>query len=221
VLAFPHKQAAQDLAHHLDAFVDHDTTGRLPQVTAPALVLAGSLDLVGRPDLARRVAELIPGAAFEVQEGEAHQPFHEVLDVWNTRIDAFWQDVEARPSTPPRPRTAHEAERSTSADRRVPWTSTRLRSRSATQPCTGSRRPATTRERLRRFLQGRVLLGDAVSSFDLSAACHTGTPHTNAACAVPGVREFAPDPARSRRRLPRDRPSPSFVSSTTTRSCCR
>ncbi|GAB3324676.1 alpha/beta hydrolase [Geodermatophilus aquaeductus] len=119
VLAFPYKQAAEDLAHYLDALADHDTTGRLPQVTAPALVLAGSLDLVGRPDLARMVAELIPGAAFEVQEGEAHQPFQEVPDVWNARVDAFWQDVEARPATPPRPRTAHEAERSMSADRRM------------------------------------------------------------------------------------------------------
>ncbi|WP_222267138.1 alpha/beta fold hydrolase [Modestobacter marinus] len=104
VLTFPYPQAAEDLRHYLDALVDHDTTDRLPQVTAPTLVLAGSADLVGRPDLARTVAELIPGAVFEVQEGEAHQPFQEVPDVWNARVDAFWQDVEAGRTVVPGPR---------------------------------------------------------------------------------------------------------------------
>ena len=96
VLAFPHKQDAEDLQHYLDALADHDTTNRLPQVSAPTLVLAGSADLVGRPELARRVAEAVPGAAFEVQQGEAHQPFQESPDAWNARVDAFWQEVEAR-----------------------------------------------------------------------------------------------------------------------------
>jgi pimeloyl-ACP methyl ester carboxylesterase len=31
VLAFPHKQATEDLQHFLDAFLDHDTTDRLPR----------------------------------------------------------------------------------------------------------------------------------------------------------------------------------------------
>jgi hypothetical protein len=29
-------------------------------------------------------------------EEEAHQPFQEVPDEWNTRVDAFWREVEAR-----------------------------------------------------------------------------------------------------------------------------
>jgi hypothetical protein len=32
---------------------------------------------------------------FEVME-EAHQPFQEVPDEWNARVDAFWREVEAR-----------------------------------------------------------------------------------------------------------------------------
>jgi 3-oxoadipate enol-lactonase len=105
VLAFPYKQSAEDLRHYLDALAGHDTTNRLPQVTAPTLVLAGSTDLVGRADLARVVAELVPGAVFEVQDGEAHQPFQEVPDRWNARVDAFWQEVEARSASMPSPRS--------------------------------------------------------------------------------------------------------------------
>jgi pimeloyl-ACP methyl ester carboxylesterase len=96
VLAFPNKQATEDLQRFIDAFVDHDTTDRLPDITAPTLVLAGGRDIQMRPELCRAVAELIPGARFEVMEQEAHQPFQEVPDEWNARVDAFWREVEAR-----------------------------------------------------------------------------------------------------------------------------
>jgi 3-oxoadipate enol-lactonase len=96
VLAFPHKQSTEDLQRFLDAFLDHDTTERLPEIGAPTLVLAGGRDPTARPPLCRAVAELIPGARLEVMEEEAHQPFQEVPDVWNARVDAFWREVEAR-----------------------------------------------------------------------------------------------------------------------------
>ena len=69
VLAFPHKQKAVDLQRYLDPLVDHDTTDRLPEITVPTLVLAGGRDPGARPELGRRVAELIPGAQFEVLDG--------------------------------------------------------------------------------------------------------------------------------------------------------
>ncbi len=94
VLAFPHKQTAEDLQAFLDAFLDHDTTDRLPEIAAPTLVLAGGRDITSRPELCRAVAELIPGARFEVMEDEAHQPFQEAPDEWNTRVGAFWREVE-------------------------------------------------------------------------------------------------------------------------------
>jgi pimeloyl-ACP methyl ester carboxylesterase len=106
VVAFPHKQAPEDLHRFLDAFWNHDTTDRLPRITAPTLVLAGSLDPGARPELGKVVADAIPGAIFEVQEGESHQPFQEIPDAWNARVDAFWQDVEARIGRTPRPREA-------------------------------------------------------------------------------------------------------------------
>jgi len=95
VLAFPHKQATEDLQAYLDAFLDHDTSDRLPQVAAPTLVLAGGRDSTARPSLCQAVAERIPGARFEVLEEESHQPFQEIPDEWNARVDAFWGDVEA------------------------------------------------------------------------------------------------------------------------------
>jgi pimeloyl-ACP methyl ester carboxylesterase len=76
--------------------LDHDTTERLHQIAAPTLVLAGGLDSTSRPELCQAVAELIPGAKFEVMEEEAHQPFQEVPDDWNARVDAFWREVEGR-----------------------------------------------------------------------------------------------------------------------------
>jgi pimeloyl-ACP methyl ester carboxylesterase len=95
VLAFPHKQATKDLQRSLDAFLDHDTSDRLPQIAAPALVLAGGLDTTSRPELCRAVAELIPDAQFELMEDESHQPFQEAPDEWNARVDAFWREAEA------------------------------------------------------------------------------------------------------------------------------
>jgi pimeloyl-ACP methyl ester carboxylesterase len=95
VLTFPHKQATEDLQRSLDAFLDHDTSDRLPQIAAPTLVLAGGLDTTSRPELCRAVAGLIPDAQFEVMEHESHQPFQEVPDKWNARVDAFWREVEA------------------------------------------------------------------------------------------------------------------------------
>jgi pimeloyl-ACP methyl ester carboxylesterase len=99
VLAFPHKQRAEDLQRYLDAFVDHDTSGRLPRIAAPTLVLAGDRDSTARPELCRAVAELIPGARFEILEEEAHQPFQEIPEAWNARVDAFWRQIEGRNDT--------------------------------------------------------------------------------------------------------------------------
>jgi 3-oxoadipate enol-lactonase len=95
-LAFPHKQAPEDVQRFLDAFFARgDPSSRLPQIAAPTLVLAGGRDQTMRPEICQAVAELIPDARFEVMEEEAHQPFQEVPDKWNARVDAFWREVEA------------------------------------------------------------------------------------------------------------------------------
>jgi pimeloyl-ACP methyl ester carboxylesterase len=100
VLAFPHKQSTEDLQRYLDAFLDHDTSDRLPQITAPTLVLAGGRDSTSRPEVCRSVAELIPGARFEVMEEECHQPFQEVPGDWNARVKGFGATSSAPPKVP-------------------------------------------------------------------------------------------------------------------------
>ena len=94
VLGFPHKQKTEDIQTFIDAFIGHETTDRLPGLRVPTLVLAGGNDLISRPELCRAVADRIPGALFEVMEGEAHQPFQEVPVRWNERVSAFWRTVD-------------------------------------------------------------------------------------------------------------------------------
>ncbi|MFJ8591796.1 alpha/beta fold hydrolase [Streptomyces sp. NPDC093598] len=95
-LTFEHPQSAEAFQRQLAAFAGHDTLDRLGDITAPALVLAGEIDLATPPRFGRAVAEGIPGAVFEVLPGEAHQPFQEVPEVFNARVLTFWREVEAR-----------------------------------------------------------------------------------------------------------------------------
>jgi 3-oxoadipate enol-lactonase len=108
-LQFPYKQSPEDVHLFLAAFWQHDSTAALPRIEAPTLVLAGGVDPTARPELGRAVAEAIPGASFEIWDTEAHQPFQEVPDRWNARVDTFWQEVEARRAAPPRPRSPEES----------------------------------------------------------------------------------------------------------------
>lgn len=95
-LAFPHPQSVDAFQRQVASFADHDTLDRLTEITAPTLVLAGELDIAAPPRLGRVVAERIPGAEFEILAGEAHQPFQEVPEVFNARVDAFWRDVQSQ-----------------------------------------------------------------------------------------------------------------------------
>jgi pimeloyl-ACP methyl ester carboxylesterase len=95
-LAFPYQQSVEAFQAQVDVCLAHDTSDRLPQIAAPTLVLSGDLDLILPPRFGRSVAAEIPNARFEVMAGEAHQPFQEVPDEFNTRVEAFWREVEAR-----------------------------------------------------------------------------------------------------------------------------
>jgi pimeloyl-ACP methyl ester carboxylesterase len=93
-LAFEHPQSTEAFQAQLNGFMSHDALGRLPEIAAPTLVLAGEIDIMIPPRFGREVAEAIPGARFEVMPGEAHQPFQEVPEEFNARVDAFWREVE-------------------------------------------------------------------------------------------------------------------------------
>jgi pimeloyl-ACP methyl ester carboxylesterase len=95
-LAFPHQQSVEAFQAQVDVCLTHDTADRLSQITAPTLVVAGELDMILPPRFGRFVADEIPNARFDVMPGEAHQPFQEVPDEFNARVDAFWLDVQAR-----------------------------------------------------------------------------------------------------------------------------
>ena len=93
-LVFPHPTSIETMQRQVDAFRAHDAHDRLPDIEAPALVLAGELDILAPPRMGRVVAERIPNATFELMPGEAHQPFQESPDDFNTRVDEFWRSVD-------------------------------------------------------------------------------------------------------------------------------
>ncbi|GAA3306626.1 alpha/beta fold hydrolase [Nonomuraea dietziae] len=95
-LAFPHQQSVEAFQRQLEAFETHETLDRLREIAVPTLVLAGEMDRATPPRLGREVAEAISGAVFEVLPGEAHQPFQEVPDEFNARVDTFWREVDER-----------------------------------------------------------------------------------------------------------------------------
>jgi pimeloyl-ACP methyl ester carboxylesterase len=93
-LAFPHPPSPEALQRTIDALMVHRTADRLPAVTAPTLVVSGSEDILTPPHYGREVADLIPGARFEMMDGEAHQPFQEAPERFNTLVTEFWREVE-------------------------------------------------------------------------------------------------------------------------------
>lgn len=95
-LAFSHKQSVEAFQAQVDVCLAHDTEDRLPEIAAPTLVLSGELDIILPLRFGRSVAAGIPNARFDVMPGEAHQPFQEVPDEFNTRVEAFWREVEVR-----------------------------------------------------------------------------------------------------------------------------
>ena len=92
-LATPSSQPPEAFRRQLEAFTSHFLIDELPRITAPTLVLAGGLDIAAPPRFGKEVADAVPGAVFEVWADEAHQPFQEVPDEFNERVDAFWKSV--------------------------------------------------------------------------------------------------------------------------------
>jgi pimeloyl-ACP methyl ester carboxylesterase len=93
-LATPSAQPPEAFVRQLEAFTSHYLIDELHRIDAPTLVLAGGLDIAAAPRYGKEVADAIPGAVFELWPTEAHQPFQEVPEAFNARVDAFWCSID-------------------------------------------------------------------------------------------------------------------------------
>jgi 3-oxoadipate enol-lactonase len=75
-----------------EAIAAMDLTGDLPSITAPTLVLSGADDPSTPPVHGRRIAELIPGARFEIIKPAAHLATVERPDLTTAMILRFLSD---------------------------------------------------------------------------------------------------------------------------------
>ena len=78
-----------------DAIAEMDLTPDLPSIVAPTLVLSGEQDPATPPEHGRRIAELIPGARFEIVSPAAHIATIERPDLTTAMILRFFSDEEA------------------------------------------------------------------------------------------------------------------------------
>jgi pimeloyl-ACP methyl ester carboxylesterase len=84
----PSQQTLEGLRGHIAACRSHDTRIRLSGITTPTLVLAGDQDMLMPLARVRQVAELIPGATFQVIPG-GHSFATESFDEFNAAVDTF------------------------------------------------------------------------------------------------------------------------------------
>ena len=78
-----------------EAIAEMDLTPDLPSIAAPTLVIAGEQDPATPPEHGRRIADLIPGARFEVVSPAAHLATIERPDLTTAMILRFLSDEEA------------------------------------------------------------------------------------------------------------------------------
>jgi pimeloyl-ACP methyl ester carboxylesterase len=66
----PYPMSPEAYGRQADAYRQFDSLDRLGAITAPTLVVVGEQDLLTPPWIAREVAEAIPGARFEIIQGD-------------------------------------------------------------------------------------------------------------------------------------------------------
>ena len=73
-----------------------DQRDRAAEVRVPALVLCGAEDRITPPALSRELAELIPGARYELIDGAGHLSNMEQPGEFNTLLGGFIRGVDSR-----------------------------------------------------------------------------------------------------------------------------
>lgn len=77
------------LSKQWEALLKHDTFDRLPQITAPTLVLTGNADLLIPPENSEILAGRIPGAELKIIPGGGHQVLIEQPVACNAAVLEF------------------------------------------------------------------------------------------------------------------------------------
>lgn len=88
------RQSRKDFRNQFWAIMGHNTYERLPEVTAPTLVITGSEDLLVPPENSSILAKNIPGARLETFSGSGHCFFIEESDRANRLLINFFCDGE-------------------------------------------------------------------------------------------------------------------------------
>ena len=83
------QQSSKAVAYTWAACLAFDLAGKLGQIRAPSLLIAGLNDLFTPPYLARAVAEGLSEVELEVWEGAGHFPFLEDPMRFNRRLETF------------------------------------------------------------------------------------------------------------------------------------
>ena len=73
------------------ALVAFDRRANLPHIAVPTLVVTGEHDRTAAPDVARKMAERIPGATCRILPGAGHLLNIEQPDAFNALLLAFLQ----------------------------------------------------------------------------------------------------------------------------------
>lgn len=95
----PSPQDADAFTRQAEAGLGHDSRDRLAGIVQPTLVLGGALDLVNPPEIARGLAESIPGAVgCELLEGVGHLPHVEQPLLFREHVERFLRELEAGPA---------------------------------------------------------------------------------------------------------------------------
>lgn len=93
-VSMKHPAKAEILIKQWQAVLQHDTFDRLPQITAPTLVITGTEDLLIPPRNSKILAEKIPRAELRIIPGGGHQVLIEQPALCNEAILDFLRRCE-------------------------------------------------------------------------------------------------------------------------------